>query len=504
MSLEAGWQAASSLARDFADQWSGDEPGGAIIGFDASGVRFAHAGGVESLSTLAPFTADSVVRYASVTKHVFAAMVLHRGDVIGLDDRLGVHLPELQKPLADVTVGRALDMSGGLPDTRECLTLLGLSVYTETEARQLLEFLATLTRLNFDAGTEVSYSNTGYRLIEAALERKGFAFDAFIQREIAVPLGIFLKAPDVWNDTVPGLVPGYWKAPEKWQLSAAGLHISASGSLAGSGRALARWTQALVSGEGKFAGLLQKLSAARPLADGRASGYGLGLRWSSLGARKFVGHGGSHPGYKSYFLLDPVGKTGFVVVSNREDTNCYRIALGAMAALTGEQLPRTDCTIPDGLYVADTGALWLEMRNGIANCLDAEDTLYDDGEGWFSSRSASSPMRLRWTGETLEGEIGHAARRLLPVTPQPAGAELDGSWQTPLYGAHLEIRDGSAIMGIGPTRRAMPLHDIGDGRFLFTLHDGPWIKRVCLNRLGDDRLELVLSRSRMMEYIRKG
>ncbi|MBC2885511.1 beta-lactamase family protein [Ochrobactrum sp. CM-21-5] len=502
MSIRADWNAASLAAKVFSRTWAKDEPGGVIIGFDREGVKFAYAGGVESLATGVPFTANSVVRYASVTKHAFCAMVLRHGDVISLDDRLGDHLPELQSPLADVTVGRALDMTGGLPDTRECLTLLGLSVYTDTQADQLLEFLASLTRLNYDAGTEVSYSNTGYRLVEAALERKGFRFNDFVKAEIAGPLDIFMEAPDVWNDTVAGLAPGYWKHGDKWQLSAAGLHISASGSLAGSGMALTKWAQMLVNGEGAFRGVLDALSAERFLADGRPTGYGLGLRWNEVGGTRFVGHGGSHPGYKSYFLLDPIAKTGMVVVSNREDTNSYKMARDCMAALNGLPLPDTNCTIPDGLYVTETGHFWLEMRNGIANYLDSEDTLYDIGNGWFSSLSPSSPVKLRWTGEELEGEIGYVPRRLKPVVAKPADGALDGRWKTPLHGASFAIENGHVIMGVGPTRRAMPLEDLGNGRMLFTLHDGPWTKRVCLHRLDDNRVELVLSRSRMMEYIR--
>ncbi len=333
------WHAASATAEGFAKQWAENEPGGAIVGFDDSGIRFSHARGVESLATFAPFSAESVVRYASVTKHFFCAMVLGHDDIIKLDDRLGHHLPELVSPLADVTVGQALDMSGGLPDTRECLSLLGLSVYTDTQAAPLLAFLARLRRLNFDAGSEVSYSNTGYRLVEAALERKGFAFDDFIQNDVAGPLGVTFKAPDVWNDPVASLVPGYWHSGERWQLSAAGLHISASGSLTGSANALTAWLQALMGGHGRYEGLLERLQTTRFLADGRPSGYSLGLRSSTLGERSFVGHGGSHPGYKTYFLLDPESRSGFVVVSNREDTNGNKIALESMAALTGLPLP---------------------------------------------------------------------------------------------------------------------------------------------------------------------
>jgi CubicO group peptidase (beta-lactamase class C family) len=502
MPIHADWNAASLSAKVFSRTWSKNEPGGVIIGFGAHGVKFAYAGGLESLPSGTPFTANTVVRYASITKHVFCAMVLRHADVISLNDRLGDHLPELQNPLADVSVGRALDMTSGLPDVRESLTLLGLSVYTHTDADSLIDFLSSMTRLNFSAGSEISYSNTGYRLVEAALERKGLSFNDFVKSEINAVLNTSLEVPDVWADPVKGLVPGYWKNGDKWQESSAGLHLSASGSLAGSGMALTNWAQALLKGEGAFSGLLSTLSAEHFLSDGRPTGYSLGLRWNEINGKRFVGHGGSHPGYKSYFLLDPADKTGMIVVCNREDADTYKIARDCMAALNGLSLPEMTTAIPDGLYVADAGPFWLEMRGGVANYLGAEDRLYNIGEDWASSLSPSSPMKLRWDGEVLQGEIGHVKRELLPVQARPVNKEFDGHWSAPLYGASFTIDNGHIIMGIGPTRQLMPLEDLGNGRALFTLRDGPWNKRICVHLLGDNRLELVLNRSRVIEYQR--
>lgn len=501
MSETANWKAAQACAARFTQSWGKNEPGGAVIGFDAHGIRFVEAGGVESLSTLAPFAAASVVRYASVTKHAFCAMVLAHSDKIGLDDPLGQHLPELQTPLRDVTVDRALDMSGGLPDTRECLSLLGLSVYTETKAGPLLDFLARQTRLNYEAGTEISYSNTGYRLVEAALERQGVFFRDYV-RQLGSQVEGGLDAPDVWNDPVIGLVPGYWRDGEHWQLSSAGLHISASGSMTGSGESLAKWLIGLLGDEGAFSGVLEQLSALRQLANGRPSAYGLGLRRTILGKRSLVGHGGSHPGYKSYFLLDPIQKTGFVVVSNREDTNSYKFALESMAALTDEALPHPSTALRDGIYVTESGPWWIKVAGSTVTYLDADETVYEDDGSWVSSRSASSPMRLMMRGESIVGEIGHAERRFLPVEEQAALLpSLSGVWNSS-EGASFEIVDGSVIMGVGPVRHRMPLQALGSGRFLFTLKDGPWTKRVCLNLLSADRLELVLARARMIEYRR--
>lgn len=497
------WSAASKAAEDLVSHWGDNEPGGCVIGYDRSGTRFVHAGGVESLSTLVPFSSKTVARYASLTKHVFCAMVLTHREVIHLDDRLGDHLPEIQSPLSDVTVGQALDMSGGLPDVRECLSLLGLSVYSETKSEPLLNYVTRQTRLNFQAGTEVSYSNTGYRLVEAALARRGLRFDDFVQKRIANSIGVTLAAPDVWNDPVRGLAPGYWKSDTGWQLSAAGLHLSVSGSLAGSAEALVAWLRCLLAGEHGFADVLSQLSDPRSLSEGRLSEYGLGLRWTHLGNRRFVGHGGSHPGYKSYFLLDPENGTGFVVLSNREDTNGFKIALESMAALTGLPLPKPAASLPDGLYVTESGPWWLDIKGSTCSFLDAEETLYEDGDGWVSSRSASSPIRLRFDGVAVVGEVGHATRRFLPVVPDEQDqAKLDGRWRSD-EGAEFEIIAGRLIMGIGPLRQRMELTALGNERYLFTLHDGPWTKRVCLHMLGDDHVELVTSRARMIEYRRE-
>lgn len=507
--MAMNWDAAFTTAQELVAQWPANEPGGVIIGFDVDGIRFSAASGVESLATYKPFSADSVVRYASVTKHVFVSMVLKHADKISLDDRLGKHLPELKKPLSDVSVGQALDMSGGLPDTRECLTLLGLSIYTETQNDRLMDFHAMMERLNFDAGTQVSYSNTGYRLVEIALERLGLRFDDYLQNEIVPLLGVKLKAPDVWNDPVDGLVPGYWPKfdhdGKKWQLSSAGLYISAAGSLTGSGTALATWAHALMCGKGQLSGVIEKISEPRKMADGRLSAYGLGFVGSELDGLKLVGHGGSHPGYKSYVLICPEHQCGFVVVANRDDANGSKMAQATMAALAGRRLPQAGSTIPDGFYVTETGHHWIEMKGGNVTYIDNEDALYDEGNGWFSSRSATSPVLLRWNGTVVEGEVGHAARRFMPVVPvavPESGVDgLEGRWRSP-FGAEFEIINGQVVMGAGPVRQTMPLSDLGGGRYLFTLHDGPWVKRVCLHLLGENHAELVLNRSRMLEYYR--
>lgn len=493
------WLDAGATLAEMVD-WAADGPGGSVILFDEQGLRAHASNGVESLATGTPIGLDSIMRCASVTKHVFASFVLAHPEVIGLDDPLGKHLPQLAAGAAGVTVGRALDMSGGLPDTRECLTLIGHSIFTQTFAPDLLEFHAGMERLNYAPGVEVHYSNGGYRLVEEAMRAHGLLFDDFLKREMREARGLPMRAAEMWTDPVPGLCDGYWHDGKGWKLGLQGMHLSAAGSLTGSARALAEWGRALVLDEGSFAGRLAALTATRRLADGRPTGYGLGMRRQWVGARELVGHGGSQPGFKTYLLLDPVTRTGCAVMANRDDVNTSNIAARVMAAALGEALPVSGSDLVPGLYVAPEGADWIEVMAASVSRLDDEVAVYPISTGGVDSLSPTSSLKLRMQGADVVGEVGHVPMRFVPAQPEPIPEALNGRWVSDAFGAVLEIRDGAVLMGAGPTRHAMPLQSLGQGRFLFTLHDGPWVRRICLNRLGEGRFELALSRARMIEY----
>lgn len=225
------------------------------------------------------------------------------------------------------------------------------------------------------------------------------------------------------------------------------------------------------------------------------------MAWSEIGGHRFVGHGGSHAGYKAYFLLDPGTKTGMVVVSNREDTATFGIAQKVMAALVGEILPVASTDIPDGLYVSEQGPCWLEVKGGIATFLGTGETIYPGEDGWSVSLSAHFPMRLRWTGNTLEGEVGHAARRFVAIEPDDILSKINGRWVCPAEHASFDIADGQLETDIGPARLRFKLRSLGNGRGLMEGRDSPWEKRACLVFEGN-RVSMALNRSRVVEYWR--
>jgi CubicO group peptidase (beta-lactamase class C family) len=501
------WRKAAVEVGAIAQAWTREAgPGGAVILFDRNGIRAEACGGLADIEHDRMFDPDTVVRYASISKHFLCALLPRLG-VIGLDDRLGDHL-DLSGDLADVTVARALDMTGGLPDAMETLWLTGVSPSTTLDRRALLRFVASLDTLNFPAGSEISYSNTGYRLVQAALEARGLNYADLLAEHFFRPLDLGIRLPEDESEPVPMLATGYWRSASGWRRGRYGLHFSASGGLAGSARDLATWAQALLTRIGPADNALAQLGALRHLNDGRPTDYGLGLARVPLGDAIVVGHGGSLPGFKNHFLLAPEHGAGIVVVSNREDTDAQGLALRVLAALTGAALPEPATGIlPEGRFVTDEGPFWLDQKGGVVDWLGAKQTLHRGADGAATGNSAHLPVRLERITGGIAGEIGHVARRFRPVQ---AGLEVSpdwaGTWVCEAQNARftITVTDGTARLssGAGPLLGTTDLQPLRPDLALFEKDDGgPWHQRVVLHFTGD-AVVLVANRSRMLRFQR--
>ena len=508
--LTIDWHRATAVASGIAARWTAQGgPGGAILLFDADDIRAEACGGLASLELGVAFTAETATRYASISKHFVGALVLRLcdGGLLALDDALGAHLPGLSPALAAVPLGRALDMTSGLPDVMETQWLLGVPWTAGLDRHALLRFAARLDALNYPPGSELSYTNTGYRLIEAALALQSQPVNAALHQHFFAPLALSIRLAEDEAEPVPCLATGYWRGDAGWRRGRYGLNFSASGGLAGSARDLVVWLQALLGDRPPAEGLLARLGARRQLADGRPTGYGIGLARSLLPGEIAIGHGGSLPGYKNEFILLPEHRAGVVVLSNREDTDAAGIAAEVLAALTGATLPPSAADLlPNGLFVADAGPFWIEHDAGKLTCLGAMADLFAAEDGWAVGASAHYPIRLRVDAGAIEGEIGHVARRFHIVAPDATlSAAWEGAWHCAAHDARFAIvRDGDAwcmISGTGSLHASRRLLALDAHRALTSRTDGPWRQRACLSLEPDgNTIRLVSHRSRMLRF----
>lgn len=210
------WTNAALRAERIASAWTPGEPGGAFVLFDRDGVRAVACGGLASLEHGVAFTADTPSRYASISKHVLASSLLLAG--VDLDASLGSLLPGLPQALGAVSLGRALDMTGGLPDMMEVLWQQGVPFTATLRAEDIGAALRRLDAICAPPGTEMAYSNTGWRLGQLVLEaRTGVPYGQFLRERLFGPLDLPIRFPYDETEPVPGLATGYWRDGDAWR-----------------------------------------------------------------------------------------------------------------------------------------------------------------------------------------------------------------------------------------------------------------------------------------------
>ena len=492
-----------------------DAAGGVIALFEAGRVVRSWCIGLADIESCRGWTLDTPTRLASISKHVTAAAVFAHG--LDTTRSLGSWLPELQGGVAAATLGRALTMTSGIPDLAETLGLAGIPGSPPFDAERLHRLSCRIAHLNFAPGEEVSYSNTNFRLAQRIVEDvSGRGLAAWLAGEVFAPLGLssFALVEDQ-SVVVPGLASGYWHAEGQPRRGQYGLHYSGSGGMVASVGDMVGWVDALLSGRGPLAGLYARLAEPGQLATGTPVGYSHGFMLHRIGAHDLVGHGGSLPGYKNHFVVDPRSGRGAIVMSNREETQAQALALALLAADLGiAHAPEAPSACPVGAFVDEASGDVLELAAGpsgpTASFLGSEERLFVGADGIWASAAPHFPIRVRPTAPdspALQASVGGAAERTWlradgaawPVRPGLYRcAELDATHE-------IGIADGAAFIRWGSFAAPaawQPLRALRAGSHATaTPPNGPWRQRPVL-RFAQDGFVLSSNRSRRWRFAR--
>ena len=324
---------------------------GVANGFVGAGVGLVTAtsadtatAGVARIDTSTPAASDTMFAIGSNTKAmtaVVAARLVERG-VLRWDSRVVEVLPELQATMlpayANDTLEQLLDHKGGLRAYTENADLLTFAAYvqdatgplpTDETGRRLYFVQFALTQSPPDGvvpGTTFSYSNAGYALAAAMLERAtGQSYEALFDAEVTQPLGIagVWGAPDRAGATQPH---GYWGAPGHFtpdtpldaDTQAWFDVINPAGGFACTPATYAKWLQwhlrALAGPSTPLpAGYVQRLKA---LATG---GYAVGWLAADVGDRVVLAHDGALNGFVAEAVVDVSGNAASFVMTNTSD-----------------------------------------------------------------------------------------------------------------------------------------------------------------------------------------
>ncbi|NQY13165.1 MAG: serine hydrolase [Henriciella sp.] len=345
-----------STAIQHADQvlapWVADDAPGVTVAVSwKDEIVYARGAGMANLEHNIPLTPTSVFQVASVSKQItaFATLLLVADGEIDLDADIHTYIPDFPDTEAVITVRHLLDHTSGL---RERNSLAGMAgwlpddIRTEGQMRQLVK---RQSGVNFLAGKEIEYSNTGYALLAEIIERvSGQTFQTFTKDRIFDPLEMNQSQfPDNRNTLIPQRASSYYPDQSGYQNVIVAAETYGSTGLYTSALDLLKWAENF---ETRTVGspMVFELMAERFQAqNGDDSTFAKGQELRTYKGFETWSHGGTDAGYRSFLLRVPSEDLDVVVISNRTDFDKAAFAFELADVFLLDNPPEPESDIPN-------------------------------------------------------------------------------------------------------------------------------------------------------------
>ncbi len=295
---------------------------------------YARAFGFADRAAQRAATAETTFRIGSVTKQFTAAAILalEQAGKLKVTDTVKQHLPDYPGPAKDVTIHQLLTHTGGIPN---------YTAFPEFEAkkaqpfttRQLLETFWDRP-LEFEPGSKHAYSNSGYAILGAIIEKaSGKSYAAYVHDALFVPAGMTRTAAD---DKVgaPDRAEGY-KAEGDALGPSDPIDVSiafAAGAVRSSANDMVRWHRAL-SGD-TILPTAARTRLYQPDKDDHAYGWVV----ADVSGRETVWHSGGIDGFRTTYWRVPDADLVVIVFGNNEGVNSDPIGRAAVEAAFGGKI----------------------------------------------------------------------------------------------------------------------------------------------------------------------
>lgn len=306
-----------ALMRDY----TGDVPGASVLVVRNGGVIFKKSYGLANLEERVAAAPDTNYRLASVTKQFTAASILMLG--VPLDDPITKYLPELPPYANAITIKHLLTHTSGLLDYED---LIPAGTTRQVHDSDVLSLLSKTDHTYFPPGTSYRYSNTGYSFLALIVQRvSGQRFADFLRTHIFGPAG--MKESVAFEEeisTVSNRAYGYSHEDGRWARTDQSLTsaVLGDGGIYTSIDDLVHWIAWLDAG--KF----DRALVPQTKTDDPGVQYGFGWRISEHNGRQYVWHTGETIGFRNAIARFPAEHLAIVVLTNRNEGEPRRIALG--------------------------------------------------------------------------------------------------------------------------------------------------------------------------------
>jgi CubicO group peptidase (beta-lactamase class C family) len=305
---------------------------GAVLVAKDGRVLFAHAYGLADRNRRIPNTLQTRFRIGSMNKMFTAVAILQLVEAgkLKLTAPLGTYLRDYPNHgvVTKVTIHHLLTHTGGTGD------IFGPDFDAHrSDLRTLADYIKLYGKrgLEFEPGSQWAYSNYGFILLGAVIEKvTGHSYYDYVRQHIYAPAGMTATGSLPENDAVPGRSIGYTKPPGATGWAPNTDTLPYRGTSAGGGYStvgdLAHFAHALLSH--KLLGPdTTKLLITGKVKTGPEVRYAYGFEDArDANGNGWVGHGGGAPGMNGDLKVYP--RSGYVVavLANLDPPAAQRIS----------------------------------------------------------------------------------------------------------------------------------------------------------------------------------
>jgi CubicO group peptidase (beta-lactamase class C family) len=366
--------------------------GTVLVARDAA-VIVDRAYGMANVEWDVPNTTATKFRLGSVTKQFTAAAILlleERGK-LKVDDRVKSYLPDSPMAWDRITVFNLLTHTAGIPNFTASADYNTVKLSARSAEAAVGAFRDR--PLDFGPGEQMSYSNSGYLVLGAIIEKvSGQTYEKFVADNLFAPAGMTDSGYDSNTAIIKRRASGYVRTPAG--LANAGyLHMSiphAAGALYSTTHDLLKWQQALFAGK-----IVSKASLDRMITPFK-NDYALGITSTVVNGRRVIAHGGGIDGFNTHLAYYPDSRTVVAVLSNVNGAGPSMLAGQLGALMHGETVmtsERKEITLPAATLQKYAGAYELGPK--------AVMTITLEGDGLMGQLTGQGKLPIFPQSETM-------------------------------------------------------------------------------------------------------
>lgn len=313
---------------------SGEFMGSVIVAKDGQPL-FEKGYGFANLEWQNPNDGETRFRLASLTKQftAVALLLLEERGKLRLDDPVGKYMTDAPAAWAKVTIRHLLNHTAGIPN----FTSFPDFRPNAAKAATIPEILARFRDmpLEFEPGSKMSYSNSGYVVATAVLETvSGQPYASFVAENLFKPLGMEHSGFDSHAAIIPHRASGYTP-------TAAGVRHAdfismtlpqGAGSLFSTTRDLVKWNA------GIYGGKLINASSMQSFLTVGHNHYALGILVHREVGKATYSHSGGIEGFNTWLGYDPDRKITVSVLANINGPAADQLGAQFMALARGEKV----------------------------------------------------------------------------------------------------------------------------------------------------------------------